>query len=212
MKTRHSGPQNAAFSVCASVTHKPSASWQQIACLSYVFTVILAAGMAMAGTAYSQSTEDEESTEDTQSNGVVIDLSPGGDVLTGQTAGGESCQIIIVSPGTINASIENTELSSKVYGGRAGVAQITTTNASYTLSIDQPLGFASMPVGGGDSVNMATFFSGNGATNFSETPGNVPTRLELGTTLIETHVIARRLSGDPFPVGNYSTQLNLRCE
>ncbi|MEM9280128.1 MAG: hypothetical protein AAGA76_16320 [Pseudomonadota bacterium] len=196
--------------MCASVTHKPSASGQQIACLTFLFAIILIAGMTHA--AYATSDGDDENSEDNQSNGLVIDLTPSGDTLVGQGNGTQSCQILIVNPGIINPNIENTELSSKVYGGRAGVAQITTTNASYSISIDQPLGFSGTPVGGNDSVNMTTSFSGNGATNFSEKPGNVQTRLESGTTLVETHLTARRLTGDPFPVGDYSTQLNLRCE
>lgn len=124
----------------------------------------------------------------------------------------QACTIIVTETGVLGSGFENLEMGSKVYGGRAGVAQVMTTNGSYSLSLDPPLGFSAAPAGGNSNVNMITSFQGSGVTNFSETPGNLSIRLKNGTTTVQTHLTAKRTNNLPFPAGYYSTAVTLRCE
>lgn len=121
------------------------------------------------------------------------------------------CQIVLTSPGTLRPSVDNMNLSSKNIGGNAAGAQIITTNSSFDVSIDEPLGFTISPTGGDDAVTFKTSMMGNGTTNFSETPGHITTSVKRGRTELEIHLTAERLI-DPFPAGQYGAELTLRCE
>ncbi len=121
------------------------------------------------------------------------------------------CQVLLVNSGTIRAAVDNLTISSKEIGASAGKIQVITTNSSYRISIDNTAGFTSMPIGGSDSTNFKTFYSGFGATNFSETPGNVQIKVKKGVTDIETHFVAERFT-EPFPAGAYTANLSVRCE
>lgn len=163
----------------------------------------------------SQSTSDDESETNPEQNisdKLVDPNDPFGDQRNGSASNNQLCQIVIVNPGILRPNIENYVLSSKEMGARAGTVQVSATNSSYSLSIDTPLGFTAMPTGGAKGVVMATSFSGSGATNFTETPGNNAIRLKPGTTLVEAHVSAKRSMKNPFPSGQYSTEITMRCE
>ena len=121
------------------------------------------------------------------------------------------CQIILGGEGVLREVPGLLELSSKSAGGRPGSAQIMTSNASFRVSIDAPLGFHTSPRDGNNGVVMAASYSGNGASNFSETPGDIQHKLKKGITNIEAHLVAHR-NGEPFPAGNYAAVLTLRCE
>ena len=130
----------------------------------------------------------------------------------GDGNGNQSCQILVVNSGNLGSGLENNTLSSKIYGGKSGSAQIVTTNGSYSLSIDPPLGFSASPVGGNQNVTMNASYSGQGVTNFSETPGTIDIRLKRGLTVVDTHLTAKKSDGQPFPAGFYSAEVTLRCE
>ena len=121
------------------------------------------------------------------------------------------CQVVLVEGGILAQSNDQQELSSKQVGGRAGRAQITTTSGRYSVSIDTPSGFSSMPVGGDTNVSFASTYSLSGATALAETSGNTATKLKRGLTDIVTQFIATR-SIDPFPAGTYGSVLTVRCE
>lgn len=121
------------------------------------------------------------------------------------------CQIVLGNEGVLREVPGLFELSSKSGGGRPGTAQVMTSNSSYRLSVDAPLGFHTAPKGGNDGVVMTATFNGHGASNFSETPGNIQHKLKRGTTSIEAHLVAHR-NGEPFPAGNYAAVITLRCE
>ena len=122
------------------------------------------------------------------------------------------CRIVVVSNGTLGPNIENTQLSTKVMNGRAGVAHVHTDRGSYRLSVDQPLGFSAFPSGGSSGITMGASFEGQGATNFSLRRGDAEVRLKRGMTIVRTHLVASRTNGMPFPAGQYSSDLGLRCE
>ena len=121
------------------------------------------------------------------------------------------CQIVLGNEGVLREVPGLFELSSKSAGGRPGSAQVMTSNASFRVSIDTPLGFHSAPRDGNNGVVMAASYSGHGASNFSETPGSIQHKLKKGLTNIEAHLVAHR-NGEPFPAGNYAAVLTLRCE
>lgn len=126
-------------------------------------------------------------------------------------AGQHYCAIIVSQNGILRPNIENTELSSRQMGGAPGVASVVATRSSYDISIDQTIGFTNAPAGGGDNTAFSATYSGYGAANFIETPGDVPVGIKKGTTTVETHFIATR-TADAFPAGNYAGELVLRCE
>ncbi|MEP1208838.1 MAG: hypothetical protein ABJM29_14175 [Rhizobiaceae bacterium] len=122
------------------------------------------------------------------------------------------CQIVLVEPGLLRPSVDSMALSSKSAGGRAGVVEVTTgRRRRHRIVIDQATGFSRAPAQGNSDVSMTTSFSGQGATNFGERQGNLRRRLRRGTTRIETHMEAKRLT-DPFPAGEYGAELTIRCE
>jgi hypothetical protein len=121
------------------------------------------------------------------------------------------CEIILLSEGTLRPSPDNTELTSASFGGVPGRAQVTVTNSSYNLSIDDPMSFTSAPSGAEDGTTFATSYSGTGVTNFSRTAGNIPVNLKNGITDIEVNLTATK-NHDAFPVGYYTASLTLRCE
>lgn len=122
-----------------------------------------------------------------------------------------SCTIIVVNGGSIRPNIENNVLSSKEAGAYAGTAIVKTTRNRFRVQIQTPLGFTSMPPNGTDSVIFASTFSGQGATNFSERPGENSKRLKRGQTRINAHFLAKKTTG-AFEAGHYSGVLTLRCE
>lgn len=126
--------------------------------------------------------------------------------------GNNFCQIVLVNEGNLHEIPGTYKLSSRGSGGQPGVAQVTATNAGFRVTIDQPLGFMNAPAGGNSSVLMKASYSGSGSSNFSETPGDIEQRLSRGTTTIETHLVAERTDGTPFPAGRYTAELTLRCE
>ena len=121
------------------------------------------------------------------------------------------CAIMVNSHGQLMPSPEQAELSSMAYGGRPGQIEVVASNSSFSLSIDSPLGFSLAPVGGNDSTVIRTSFSGYGATNFSEVPGNMPVRLKSGATSVVAQLVALK-NGGMFPAGQYRAELTLRCE
>lgn len=121
------------------------------------------------------------------------------------------CQITLQSPGILGVNPDATELGSRSFGGAPGTALVATSNSSFEIVIDEPLGFSRAPVDAHDGLVMKTSYLGSGSSSFSEKPGNIPQRVKKGLTTVEVHLAASR-NGKPFPAGNYSAELTLRCE
>jgi len=122
------------------------------------------------------------------------------------------CSINVLEAGNLGISPRSNQLSSKLYGGRAGRVQVEATNSSYSLSISPALGFKTFPSGGADNVAFTASYSANGATNFSQRPGTQSARMKRGVSIVETHLTADRLSDGGFPPGNYNAEIIIRCE
>ncbi len=120
------------------------------------------------------------------------------------------CMVVVGNPGTMAAAIGNASLSSKVAGGYAGTADITTTNASYRASIVAPAGFINSPNLAGP-VTFSADFSGSGATNFFNVPSLTEVKLKNGVTSIKADLTAK-IQGTVFSAGTYQAELTLRCE
>jgi hypothetical protein len=121
------------------------------------------------------------------------------------------CAIVVTQPGSLAASPDNMELSSRQAGGRPGIAQITATNSSFDLTIDPPSGFNLAPSGGATDTSFASTISATGSTSFAEASGAFPMDIKRGVSQIEANFVATR-NGSPFPAGQYSAELVLRCE
>ncbi len=121
------------------------------------------------------------------------------------------CQIVVTQSGTLTTNAGLTELSSKQPGGAQGLAEITTTNGSYWVSVDAPTTFSSMPTSGDTGVSFATSYSLSGATTAPETAGTVTTKAKKGVTDVAVDFVASR-AGSIFPAGNYTGVAVLRCE
>ncbi len=121
------------------------------------------------------------------------------------------CEIIVNESGEIHPRPGTNTLSSLYAGGRAGRAQVLATNSSFRISIDPPLGFRLAPPNGNDGAIFTTSYSASGATNFSNQPGIIAQRIKRGVTNIEAHLTADR-GQSPFPAGQYSAEIVMRCE
>lgn len=123
----------------------------------------------------------------------------------------QSCQIVILSNGRLAPNVGATKLSSLGVSGEAARADITTSNGSFYVSVDQPLGFIQSPQGGNNDVVFATWMSGRGKTSFGETPGQNRVKLKNGLTNMEVGLEVIKQVG-AFPTGRYQAELTLRCE
>jgi hypothetical protein len=121
------------------------------------------------------------------------------------------CAIVVTQQGLLAPSPDNMELSSRQQGGRPGIAQVTATNSSYDLTIDPPGGFVISPTGGSADTTFTSTYSATGATNVADSPGQFALDIKRGVSQIEANFIATR-NNSPFPAGQYSAELVLRCE
>jgi hypothetical protein len=121
------------------------------------------------------------------------------------------CQIVVSQNGTLFQNVGSTKLSSLINPGMPGLADVTTSNGSYYVSVDRPSGFSIAPQGGSDDVEFSTQFTAHGATNFGLSPGDSRMKLKNGLTNVEVHLEARKLRG-AFRAGHYKATVILRCE
>lgn len=134
----------------------------------------------------------------------------------------ESCIIVVDQFGTMTTSTDMLTLSSKEAGGVGGLATVTSRKLRqnpgprFSVTLEAPSTFTSMPVGGDAGVTFQARFSGvniSRGRNFAERNGNRRIRLRRrGTSItqITAHLIATRST--PFPGGTYSAEATLRCE
>ncbi len=142
---------------------------------------------------------------------------------SGPSISTEYCQIVINQSGVMTTNVGETVLSSKETGGSGGIATVTARRmrpsgiARFSVTLEAPTTFTSMPVGGDTGVTFATRFSGVSiyrGRNFNERRGNRRVRLRRNgdsITEITGHLIATR-TGLTFPAGTYDAVATLRCE
>ena len=87
----------------------------------------------------------------------------------------QACEIIVSREGVLQPSINNTTLSSKVYLGEPAKAKITTTNSSFRMTVETPIGFKLGPKDADIGTIFSTSVTGRGATSFTESRGDAPT-------------------------------------
>ncbi len=143
-----------------------------------------------------------------QAQQPALDVAP---ELKAPAADKQFCQIVVLQNGSMAQNVGATKLSSLINPGRPGLADVTTSNGSYYLSMDRPSGFFIAPQGGNDDVEFSTQFTGHGKTNFGLSPGNSRVKLKNGLTNVEVHLEAKKLKG-AFKAGQYRATVILRCE
>jgi hypothetical protein len=131
--------------------------------------------------------------------------------LPAPAANKQFCQIVVNQNGAMAQNVGSTKLTSLINPGQPGMADVTTSNGSYYLSVDRPSGFSNAPPGGSDDVEFSTQFTGHGVTNFGLSPGDSRVKLKNGLTNVEIHLEAKKLRG-AFKAGHYRATVILRCE
>ncbi len=126
-----------------------------------------------------------------------------------------SCSILVVNNGRFGIAANVRQLSSRLAGGQAAVANIVSTTNYRISAIANPV-LTSSPAGGGTGVTLASRFSGQSVSNgrtFAERNGTSRVRLRngLSTTRVTVHLSATRV-GSAFPSGYYQGAVTLRCE
>jgi type 1 fimbria pilin len=134
--------------------------------------------------------------------------------FSGNVTSDNACVITLIQNGAMVVDPTSTQMSSKVAGGVAGIAEISSLR-NYWISVSSPTFFQSSPSGGSDGVTFTTTFSGQNiyrGRTFSERPGSNAVRLRNGfsITRVNVHVVANRL--DAFPSGDYTAVTIVRCE
>ncbi len=136
-------------------------------------------------------------------------------VFTGNISTSNQCTITVVNDGTFGISGDFKQLSSKLPGGIAAVADVRSNHA-YTISAIAVPMLTAFPFGGDTGVTIQSLYSGqslqNGAT-FAEQNGNVPVTLRngLSRTRLTVNLSATR-TGSAFPSGYYQGTVTIRCE
>lgn len=125
-----------------------------------------------------------------------------------------ACVIYLGQTGELGNNADNTQLSSKIAGGRPATAQIYSL-ARYWISVDSPTFFINQPSGGSDNATFTTTYSAQSVyrgLNFGEIPGSTQRRLNNGysITQVNIHLVANKPDG--FPAGTYMALTTVRCE
>jgi hypothetical protein len=135
--------------------------------------------------------------------------------FVGTVTTNNQCTIILVNNGLFGFSADRMQMSSKLTGGAAGRAEVRSNHA-YTVTAEALPIFTVAPAGGNTNVSFAARFSGTSIFNgriFAEQPGStgVVMRNGLSRTMLNIHLAATR-TGSPFPTGNYTGVVVVRCE
>lgn len=121
------------------------------------------------------------------------------------------CLIALQNPGVLGVNPDATEIGSRSFGGNPGTVVVSASNSGFEIVVDEPLGFSRAPKDAHGGLVMKTSYLGNGASSFSEKPGGIPQKIKKGDTTIDVHLSATR-NGMPFPAGDYSAEITIRCE
>lgn len=145
----------------------------------------------------------------------LADAATGNVTFTSTVSINNSCSILVVNNGRFGIAANVRQLSSKLVGGQAAVANIVSTTNYRISAIANPV-LTSSPAGGGTGVTLASRYSGQSVSNgrtFSERNGTSRVRLRngLSTTRVTVHLSATRV-GSAFPSGYYQGAVTLRCE
>lgn len=125
------------------------------------------------------------------------------------------CTIVVTQTGIFVPNAAKTIMSSKFTGGRPGIANVISGSNYYVSASTYPF-FTSYPPDGNTNTTFQVRHSGQNISRgrtYSERPGSTRVRLRTGnsTTRVSLHLIATR-TGTPFPAGNYTGEVVLRCE
>mgnify|MGYP007079538624 CR=1 FL=1 len=80
----------------------------------------------------------------------------------------DTCTVNVSTPGTLQASSDNTTLSSEETGGVTAVAAIVTNSTNSTVSVIAPVSFSSAPSGADTNTTFSTKYALTGATTSTQ--------------------------------------------
>lgn len=122
-----------------------------------------------------------------------------------------SCTIDVGTSGTLVANGDATVLSSKLAGGAAGTAAVTTNSNNFDLSVANPTAFATVPTGFADPVNFVAEFTAAGATTATAIPAGPGVSLSSGITNVSVDLVATNTVAS-FINGAYVANVTLTCQ
>jgi hypothetical protein len=121
-----------------------------------------------------------------------------------------TCTIVVNSDGVLAANATATVLGSNIAGGSAGLVTVTTNDASFDVSVADPINFAG-PGGFTGSPTFLTEFALTGATAGSGNAASAPLALASGVTDVDVDLTATLAAGT-FDAGGYTATVVLTCE
>lgn len=122
----------------------------------------------------------------------------------------DSCVVAVVSPGTLDASTDQTVLSSRVGSGQDGQATVTTNSTGSTIEVLAPTAFLVAPTGSDANTLFEAKYWLSGQTATADLDGTVATSLGLGLTNISVGGRATKSTGT-YTAGAYSMLTTVRC-
>jgi hypothetical protein len=136
-------------------------------------------------------------------------------IFNGNISVANTCVITVINDGRFAIRPDLRQLSSKLSGGLAAVAEITSTRNFRVTAIPTPT-LSAFPTGGNTGVTLTSTFSGRSIVNgrtFADRAGTRAIRMRsgLGRTRLTVHMLATR-TGSAFPSGYYQGTVVIRCE
>jgi hypothetical protein len=136
-------------------------------------------------------------------------------VFYGSISTNNNCAIVVRQTGVLGVRADQMQLSSKLAGGRPGLATVTAFG-SFRLSAVTPSVYTIAPNGADANVTRQVLFSGvktfGGGATFAEHDASIPERINGNSvTDVTLNFIGTRTAA-AYPTGRYQAVVVLRCE
>jgi hypothetical protein len=136
-------------------------------------------------------------------------------VFYGSVTTNNQCAIVVRQTGVLGVRADQLQLSSKLAGGRPGLATVTAFG-SFRLSAVTPSVYTIAPNGGDTNVTRQVLFSGvktfGGGATFAEHDASVSERINGNSVTDVTLNFIGTRTGAAYPTGRYQAVVVLRCE
>jgi hypothetical protein len=136
-------------------------------------------------------------------------------VFYGSISTNNNCAIVVRQTGVLGVRADQLQLSSKLAGGRPGLATVTAFG-SFRLSAVTPSVYTIAPNGGDTNVTRQVLFSGvktfGGGATFAEHDASTPERINGNSVTDVTLNFLGTRTGAAYPTGRYQAVVVLRCE
>jgi hypothetical protein len=136
-------------------------------------------------------------------------------VFYGSISTNNNCAIVVRQTGVLGVRADQMQLSSKLAGGRPGLATVTA-RGSFRISAVTPSVYTIAPNGADANVTRQVLFSGvktfGGGATFAEHDASIPERINGNSVTDVTLNFVGTRTGAAYPTGRYQAVVVLRCE